>query len=126
MPTQSIELPRQVSSTTISFICHHALSGSCEGLYIVMGFCQFPQPVTQLHLQQLSGPQFQWIPRSIAHLYSQHLNVDFKSWAKDEFDIEQFLDTVYPWDQVHNILVRLHYPLPPNRSSSFVDIWPDD
>lgn len=126
MPTPLTNLPSDLTNQCTMYICHHAMTGSCEGLSVIMGFCKFDRPVSQSYLYQLVGPHYQWIPRSIAHLYSIYLNVNFAAWSTDKFDIDQFLCTQYPWDEVSAIIRRLVQPLPIKRFESTTDIWPDD
>lgn len=119
-------VPIEARSAAESIITHYAAADEDEGLYHLAGFVRFRAAISLSAVQTLFGPFFQLLPRSVAHLYSRYLKVDFKQWNDEDFDFDKYDMKSYPWEQVSLLLLRLITPIAPSRSIVIVDDWPDD
>lgn len=102
------------NSELITF--HYAQCPALEGYNIICGYAHFQQRFTPEDLERFSGCWYQWIPAVFAHQYSQDIGVDFRSWQKEDFDMEAFVKKTYPWDNVSDLLYQYFLALPSRQT----------
>lgn len=77
---------------------------------IVCGYTRLKQRYSVQELQVMSGFLFQWIPAIFVSTVKD-LPVDFSQWAKEDFDLDKFLQVFYPWEEISDLIYNFQVAL---------------
>lgn len=109
-PTQETALPSQILSASAENVCHFTTILGTPEENVFCGYVHFREPYSPEELHSMSGYIFQWIPAFLAHTHP-NLPVDYLKWREDDFDFDLFLQTIYPWAEMSDIIYHYHLDL---------------